>query len=66
MTTETKKQPKQKPAFYIFVKDADGKTTNIGAAFRHKKGNGMNIVIGQDYFVAFPPKAKSEATEEGA
>lgn len=56
MTTEIKNQSKQKPAFYIFVKNADGQTVPIGAAFKHGKGTGLNLVIGQDRFVAFAPK----------
>lgn len=62
--TETK--TKQKPDFYIFSKDASGETKNIGAAFKHAKGGGYNIVIGKDRFVAFPPKAKTPVPGEGA
>lgn len=61
MTTETTQ--KKKPAFYIFAKDQDGNSQRIGAAFRHKKGNGLNIIIGEARYTAFPPKA---ATGEGA
>jgi hypothetical protein len=64
MTTTNDKE-KQAPAFYIFKQEAEGVTTRIGAAFRHKKGNGLNIVIGDSRYVAFPPKSKPE-TGEGA
>lgn len=63
MTNTTDKTPGQKPAFYIFSKDAEGNTKHIGAAFQHAKGKGINIVIGKERHVAFPPKAKQE---EGA
>lgn len=65
MTNTNEKQEKQKPAFYIFAKDAEGKSQHIGAAFQHAKGNGFNILIGKQRYVAFPPKAKPE-TGEGA
>jgi hypothetical protein len=64
MTTQT--ETKEKPAFYIFAPGADGKNTIIGAAFKHNKGNGVNIVIGNTRYVAFPPKVKSEASGESA
>jgi len=47
---------KQKPAFYIFEQLDDGKTKRIGAAFRHKTGNGYNLIINGMRFPAFPPK----------
>ncbi|MEP7170123.1 MAG: hypothetical protein ABI855_12190 [Bacteroidota bacterium] len=58
MTTETKNPTKKIPAFYIFEKGTDGNSKRIGAAFRHGKGSGMNIVINNTRYVAFPPKAK--------
>jgi len=63
MTNTTENQEKQKPAFYIFAKDAEGKSQHIGAAFHHAKGNGFNILIGKQRFVAFPPKVKAEPGE---
>ena len=66
MTTETQTQPKQMPAFFIFSQAEDGKNRRIGAAFRHGKGNGFNVVIGNTRYVAFPPKATSAATGESA
>lgn len=69
MTTEnettTKKQP---PAFYIFdTVEVDGKqeSRNVGAAFAHRTGNGLNIVINGKRYAAFPPKAKPAASTEG-
>ena len=61
-TTTTK--AKQAPAFYIFSQSQDGKNQRIGAAFRHSKGNGFNVLIGNTRYVAFPPKAQSATTEE--
>lgn len=72
MTTETETaQPKQPPAFYIFTQSQSGKNERVGAAFKHGKGNGYNVLIGKSRYVAFPPKAKTAAapeatTKEGA
>lgn len=60
MTTETENKNKT-PDFYIFVKDPEGNSTRIGAAFRHNKGQGMNILINEERYVAFPPKKKDES-----
>ncbi len=64
MTTITENIPKAKPAFYIFAQDAEGHSFRVGAVFKHKKGNGVNIVIGNGRYAAFPPKAITE--EESA
>ncbi|MBS0646932.1 MAG: hypothetical protein JSR97_10145 [Verrucomicrobia bacterium] len=56
--SDQSKMTKQKPAFYIFEQLADGQTRNIGAAFYHKKGNGINLVIAGKCYPAFPPKLK--------
>jgi hypothetical protein len=69
MTTKNETTPKTKqvPAFYIFdtVESEDGQKENkrVGAAFRHGKGNGLNVVINGKRYAAFPPKAKTAATE---
>ena len=49
---------KAKVAFYIFAQDEKGESQRIGTAFNHKKGNGINIVIGKSRYLAFPPKPK--------
>lgn len=60
MTNETTTS-KVKPAFYIFLTDEEGNNQRVGAAFFHKKGKGMNIVINDMRLVAFPPNPnKSE------
>ena len=63
-------EKKQAPAFYIFdTVEVDGQkeSKRVGAAFRHGKGNGYNVIIGGKRYAAFPPKAKSsEASEGGA
>lgn len=63
-STQAQDKPKVIPAFYIFETyiDDDGveQSRRIGAAFRHKKGAGLNLVIGDHRLVAFPPKAKTE------
>jgi hypothetical protein len=68
MTTENETtQPKQKPAFYLFATvEIDGKKENkrIGAAFAHKKGNGMNVVIDGKRYAAFPPKAQHDTSAD--
>ena len=60
MTNDTT-QSKVKPAFYIFKQDEEGNNQRIGAAFAHKKGKGLNIVINEQRLVAFPPKENNEA-----
>lgn len=65
MTDNNNDKQKQKPDFYIFAKDETGESKNIGAAFRHARGNGYNIVIGKTRYVAFPPKAKSSEAKPG-
>ena len=55
--TDTKSKTTSKPAFYIFERDKDGNTQRVGAAFNHAKGKGLNIVIGDRRYVAYPPKA---------
>ena len=57
------KDTKQKPDFYIYAKNAEGKNERIGAAFKHKKGSGMNLVIGNARYSVFPPIAKPETGE---
>jgi hypothetical protein len=68
-TTETTKE-KQVPAFYIFATVAHGsqeELVRIGAAFPHKVGNGLNVLINGKRYVAFPPKAKTaEASDQPA
>ncbi len=56
MTDETEKKS---VAFYIFAPDGKGGTSRVGAAFFHKGGKGLNIVISEKRFIAFPPKPKS-------
>lgn len=58
MTTENEKA-KVMPTYYIFEKDAEGNSKRIGAAFKHGKGNGFNIVIDKNRYTAFPPKPKA-------
>lgn len=65
MTTTTENQPKKNPDFYIFAKGADGNNSRVGAAFKHGKGDGFNILIGNARYVAFAPKAKPNTTEGG-
>lgn len=55
------KDNSSKPAYYIFDKDETGQLKRIGAAFAHKKGKGLNIVINERRLVAFPPKENNEA-----
>lgn len=66
MTTqnETTTAEKQVPAFYIFeTTEAGGKKENkrIGAAFTHKKGKGLTLLVNGKRYAAFPPKAKAAA-----
>lgn len=61
MTTEneTATKTKQAPAFYIFEQGEGKDMKRIGAAFKHGKGNGFNVVISGKRYTAFPPKAKT-------
>lgn len=65
MTTQNETaKGKQVPAFYLFeTAEVDGKKEykRVGAAFRHGKGNGYNVVINNKRYAAFPPKAKVSA-----
>lgn len=60
MTTTPENKDKTKtPDFYIFGQDAEGNSQRIGAAFKHAKGNGFNILIDKQRYTAFPPKPKT-------
>jgi len=59
-----RKDNQVKPAFYIFTKDEQGNSIRIGAAFAHKKGKGLNLVIHDKRYSAFPPKSKPELADE--
>lgn len=64
MTTENETTEKrQAPAFYIFQQGEGKELKRVGAAFKHSKGNGFNVVIDGKRFAAFPPKVKTAATE---
>ena len=60
----TDKTEKQNIAFYIFEKGTNGNGKRVGTAFKHNKGNGLNILMDKKRYVAFPPKAKQEEGEE--
>ena len=64
MTTTTENQTtktKQIPSFYIFENAADGQKAGkpVGAAFAHKSGKGVTLLINGKRYSAFPPKAKT-------
>lgn len=65
MTTTTETQAtkqKQAPDFYIFENAGEGQQGGkpVGAAFAHKKGKGMTLLINGKRYAVFPPKAKTE------
>lgn len=65
MTTTTETQAtkqKQAPDFYIFENAGEGQQGGkpVGAAFAHKKGKGMTLLINGKRYAVFPSKAKSE------
>jgi hypothetical protein len=68
MTTENQTtREKQVPAFYLFdTVETDGRKESkpVGAAFAHKKGNGLTILLGGKRYAAFPPKVKAAAEPE--
>ena len=63
MTTTTETQTtktKQIPSYYIFENAADGQPGKpVGAAFAHKNGKGVTLLINGKRYAAFPPKAKT-------
>jgi hypothetical protein len=63
MTTEDQ-YAKAIPALYIFARDENGQSIRMGTAWYHQTGNGINIVINGQRFVAFPPKFLRPATPE--
>jgi hypothetical protein len=62
MTTQTENKPAQLPAFYIYEQGKDA-LVPVGRAYKHNKGDGINILVDGKRFVAFPPKAKIETSE---
>lgn len=65
--TETKENEKKTPAFVIYEVNKRGDKTywnRVGAAFKHGKGEGCNLVYNNGARnVLMPPKAKDAATE---
>jgi hypothetical protein len=62
----TKKSETQKfvtPLYHVFLDGADGNSRYAGVAYKHKKGNGCNIIIGGVVYSAFPPKENVEEEE---
>ena len=57
--TETVTKEKQVPNFYLFIDNQEENTPPKGVIFLHKTGKGMNILIGETRYVAFPPKSIS-------
>lgn len=61
-TATTTAKPKQVPSLYIFENGPNGEKGSgkpAGAAFLHKKGTGMTLLIGGKRYAAFPPKTKT-------
>ncbi|HXR75379.1 MAG TPA: hypothetical protein VN737_05355 [Bryobacteraceae bacterium] len=68
--TETKETNAKKPAkpadFYLFEQVQGSKENKIvGRAYKHGKGNGMNILLNGKRYSLFPAKPKTEAATEG-
>lgn len=51
-----------KPVFYIFTQQ-DGRARCIGAAFKHKEGDGYSLVIHRQQYLALAPKADAGKAE---
>jgi len=70
-TTNETTKTKQAPSYYIFENAAAGQKGGkpVGAAFAHKSGKGVTLLIAGKRYSAFPPKAKTAepapATTEG-
>jgi hypothetical protein len=58
----TKDMTKQIPDFAIF-KDEDGKLKQLGVGFKHRTGDGFNLLIGAERYAVFPTKTKIKAPE---
>ena len=58
---------KELPAFYIFVRDANGESRRVGTAWNRRQGKGVEIVIDNNHYVGFPPRIRTEpAPRNGA
>lgn len=64
MTEKTTNKPDL--TIYIEMQIAGGTTDLIpvGAAWKHSKGQGINFRIGQNKFVAFPPRQEQAEPSE--
>lgn len=64
-TTETETTKSKKPAdFYVFLNGPKGEANKIaGRAYRHKKGNGLTLLIDGKVYGIFPAKPKTSKTE---
>lgn len=49
---------KKRVDYCIFADTGESKNQLVGSVFNHAKGRGFNILIGQNRYVAFPPKMK--------
>ncbi len=49
---------KKQVDYCIFSDSGETKNKLVGSVFNHAKGRGFNILIGQNRYVAFPPKMK--------
>lgn len=56
--TEVSTTDKKEINFYVFSDNQQENTPPAGVIFLHKTGKGMNILIGDTRYVAFPPKSK--------
>ena len=67
MTPATENQPKKIPDLNIFLQGPGGEKVRVGTVFKHGKGDGITILMGNTRYVAFPPKAKATSNlENGA
>lgn len=51
--------------FVAYAEDNDGNKTRVGVAFRHSKGEGLNVLLNalpmDKKLVLFPPPSEDEA-----
>lgn len=63
MTNNNQKPKQQKPSYHIWLEAPDGNKRYAGSAYKHKKGNGLNILIGGVQYLAFEPKNNGDEGE---
>jgi hypothetical protein len=59
MTTQTETKTKKIPDFKIVESVGEGKNVQVGVAFKHGKGGGFNLLIGDKRYSVFPTNSST-------